>query len=304
MADFQVWTVTEPYLEPHCKLGEGPFYEAATNTLRFVDIIQKRLHTVNLTEGPSSLTTLQLDAPVTVTADIEGVDPTDKILIGIKHGLAVLDRKTGTYEYVSRLGGEEGNDNERVRTNDGAADPSGRFWLGTMTDFGKGEFKPEGAFFLFDNSKATKVIPDLTIPNSVGWSPDNKTFYATHSTTGEILAFDYDLATGALSNRRLFYKHDGADPDGFRVDVNGDLWSAVYGEARVLKISGAEGKLVGEVRLPTRNATCTQFVGTELFITTANDDQAEGGEESKRLGGAVFRVDVGVEGLELFKYKL
>ena len=160
-----------------------------------------------------------------------------------------------------------------------------------------------GGFFLFDAGKAKKVIPDLTIPNSVGWSPDLKTIYMTNSTAGEILAYDYDHATGALSNQRLFYKHaSSGSPDGFRVDVEGNLWSAVYGEARVLKIN-TEGKLVGEVRIPTRNATCTQFVGTEIFITTANDDEGEGGEESKRLGGAVFRVDVGVEGLELFKYK-
>lgn len=144
----------------------------------------------------------------------------------------------------------------------------------------------------------------MTIPNSVGWSPDLATFYMTNSTAGEIHAYDYDDASGALSNGRLFYKHAGTgDPDGFRVDVQGNLWSAVYGESRVLKID-ATGKLVGEVRIPTRNATCTQFVGTELFVTTANDDGGEGGEESKRLGGAVFRVDVGVEGMELFKYKL
>lgn len=145
MSDFQVWTATEPYIEPHCKLGEGPFYEAQSNTLRFVDIIQRRLHTVDLALGAPSLTTLQLDAAATVTADIEGVDPREKILIGVKHGLAVLDRKSGAYEYVARLGDEGG---ERLRTNDGGADPRGRFWLGTMTDFGLGPFQPEGESLL------------------------------------------------------------------------------------------------------------------------------------------------------------
>lgn len=140
MSEFQVWTATEPFVEPHCKLGEGPFHETESNTLRFVDIIQHRLHSVSLAEGAASLTTLQLDSPVTVTADIEGVDPREKILIGIKYGLAVLDRKTGAYEYVARLEPKD----ERVRTNDGAADPRGRFWLGTMTDFNLGEFQPEG----------------------------------------------------------------------------------------------------------------------------------------------------------------
>lgn len=76
----------EPYLDLQCGLGEAPFYEQATNSLRFVDIKKKQLHTVSLAQGPSSLKTLQLDMPVGVTADIEGVDPTKNILVGGKHG--------------------------------------------------------------------------------------------------------------------------------------------------------------------------------------------------------------------------
>jgi sugar lactone lactonase YvrE len=128
--------------------------------------------------------------------------------------------------------------------------------------------------------------------------------YFTHSTAREVIAFDYS-PTGALSNQRVFYKHPGGggDPDGFRVDVEGNIWHAVYGESRVLKIS-PQGKLVGEVRMPTKNITCVEFVGTELFITTAGDPEGQGGEESKELGGALFRVDVGVRGVEPFKFKL
>lgn len=141
---FQEWTVKEPYLHLHCKLGEGPYYEAATNTFRFVDIINKRVHMLSLTEGPDSVRTIQLDVPVTVTADVEGHDPQDKILIGVKYGIALLDRKTGKYEYLARFATVDGKHNERLRSNDGAVDPHGRFWLGTMTDFGLGEIQTEG----------------------------------------------------------------------------------------------------------------------------------------------------------------
>jgi sugar lactone lactonase YvrE len=137
----QEWEVKEPYIKLHCQLGEGPYYEKAANTLRFVDIIAKRLHTVDLAKGPVSLTTLQLDTPIGVTADIEGIDPQEKILLGVKHGIAVLDRKTGAYEYVTKFFGKE---NPRIRGNDGAVDPLGRFWLGSMTDFGQGQVLPEG----------------------------------------------------------------------------------------------------------------------------------------------------------------
>lgn len=142
--NFQQWTVDEPYLNIHCKLGEGPYYEKATNTLRWVDIINQRVHTVSLTDGPESVRTIQLDTPVGVTADVEGVDPQEKILVGIKYGIALLDRKTGKYEYIARFSSADGQDNERLRSNDGAVDPHGRFWLGNMTDFNKGEFQTEG----------------------------------------------------------------------------------------------------------------------------------------------------------------
>lgn len=141
----QKWKVTEPYLNLHCALGEGPHYEPSTNHLRFVDIKNKRLHTVDLTAGPDSLKTLQLDMPVGVTADIEGIDPSKKILVGGKGGIYVLDRETGNYELLKNFfDNEDTTRDERLRSNDGAVDPEGRFWQGTMNDFWVGQPQPEG----------------------------------------------------------------------------------------------------------------------------------------------------------------
>ncbi|KAI3336872.1 hypothetical protein HD806DRAFT_21314 [Xylariaceae sp. AK1471] len=297
----QEWHVTEPYLHLHCALGEGPYYEAATSSLRFVDIKKKRVHWVKLDEGPASATTVQLDSPVTVTADIVGVDPRERILIGVKYGIAVLDRKTGKYEYIARFADR---DNERLRSNDGAADPHGRFWLGTMTDIGL-DLQPEGHVYLFSgDAVAQSMRHPVTIPNAVGWSPDNKTMYFTHSTERTVFAWDYSAEDGSLTNERVFYRHQGpGEPDGFRVDTDGNLWHAVYGESRVLKISPA-GELIGQIKLPTHNITCTQFVGTELFMTTATMEKGEGSDEAVELSGAVFKVDVGARGLEPFAFKL
>ncbi|KAL2018805.1 hypothetical protein VTK56DRAFT_363 [Thermocarpiscus australiensis] len=316
---FQQWHVSAPYLDVHCELGEGPYYEPATNALRFVDIKKKQLHTVSLAEGPSSLKTLQFDECVTVTADVEGRDPRETILIGAKQGLALLDRRTGKYEYLTKFAAAAGAEDvsvERIRSNDGGVDPNGRFWMGAMTDFGLGPFKPEGSLYRFDQgSTATRARAGLTIPNTIGWSPDGRTMYFTHSSAREVLAWDYyddePLASGGggghhhrspLSNERVFYRHEGpGEPDGFRVDTEGNLWQAVYGEGRVLKISPA-GKVVGEVRLPTRNATCAELVGGWLFVTTAADEEGEG--ESRRFGGGVFRVHVGATGVARYLFKL
>ncbi|KAI1212948.1 uncharacterized protein F4807DRAFT_412186 [Annulohypoxylon truncatum] len=305
----QQWRVTEPYLNLHCGLGEGPYYEAATHHLRFVDIKKKRVHIADLSksEPKSAVETIQLNTPVTVTADIDGVDPRERIAIGAKYGVAVLDRRSGKYEYVSRFSSarDDGSDDERIRSNDGAVDPHGRFWLGTMTDIGL-DLRPEGSLFLFDGrTRAARTVRHpVTIPNSIGWSPDGRTLYFTDSVARTVFARDYDRETGDVSDERVFYRHDGpGEPDGHRVDVEGNLWQAVYGEGRVLKISPA-GKLVGEIRLPTKNITCPQFVGTELYITTAGMEKDEGTAEEVELSGALFKVDVGVKGLEPNLFKL
>lgn len=144
----ETW-IARPFLNLHCLLAEGPYYEPATHTLRFVDIKKKHIHTVPITPSGTATTadvkTLELNLPVTVTADIVGVDPAAKILVGAKYGVATLDRKSGKLDWVAKWAAPD-KDNERLRSNDGGVDPHGRFWVGTMTDFGYGEFQPEGEF--------------------------------------------------------------------------------------------------------------------------------------------------------------
>ncbi|KAH8821817.1 hypothetical protein F5884DRAFT_103022 [Xylogone sp. PMI_703] len=297
MTEYQTWTVTEPYLNIHCALGEGPVYEAATNTLRFVDIKEHRIHTVDLNVGPSSVKTYQLDTPVGVTIDIEGVDPAKKFLIGMKTGLAIFDRDTGKYELIKRY--HESTENDvRLRSNDGAVDPQGRLWVGTMNDFNVGSFHPEGHLFRIDSDLSGHIKREnLRIPNGLGWSADQKTMFFTHSTERRVIAFDYDPETGNISNERTFYNHEGpGEPDGFAMDEEGNIWHAIYGESRVVKIS-PEGKAIGEIRYPTRAITCPVFIGTELWVTTAADSDKEN-------GGAIFKVDVGAKGVDKFKFKL
>ena len=54
----------KPYLHLQCGLGEAPFYEEFTHTLRFVDIVKEKLHKVDLEQGPSSHIVIDLEASV------------------------------------------------------------------------------------------------------------------------------------------------------------------------------------------------------------------------------------------------
>lgn len=137
----------------------------------------------------------------------------------------------------------------------------------------------------------------LIIPNSIGWSKDQKTLYFVDTTKKNIIAFDYSASTGDLSNERVFFRYEGdGSPDGFKMDEEGNIWQAIYGDSCVVKIS-PEGKVIGRVNYPTKAITCPAFVGTELWVTTAGGD-------AEKYSGGVFKVDVGVGGLKDFKFKL
>ena len=186
----------------------------------------------------------------------------------------------------------------RMRFNDGAVDSAGRFWAGAMNDPKIQSPGPEGVLFRLDPDLSLhRMLSPVTIPNGIGWNAADDTMYLTDSPTGKIFAFDFDAATGAISNRRVHFDlGEPLEPDGFAMDVEGCIWSAIYGGGKVVRIS-PEGTVIGQIDLPTRNPTCPAFVGTELFITSAKDDRDdERFPQSVRYGGRVFRVDVGVRG--------
>ncbi|KAK6822762.1 hypothetical protein PG987_014307, partial [Apiospora arundinis] len=313
-SDIQTWEVKEPYLKLHCKLGEGPLLRARDQhaALRRHHPEAAAHHLPRAGKSPGGLARhAAARHPDLGDGRHRGRRPQDKILIGAKYGMAVLDRKAAhgqkdAYEYVAKF--HKMKDNLRLRGNDGAVDPHGRFWLGTMTDFELGPFQSEGSVHMFDGRKDAVVLKEgVTIPNSVSWSPDGRTMYFTHSSAKTIHAYDYNASSSEkpISNERVFYAHEGpGEPDGHRIDVEGNLWTAVYGESHVLKVSGRTGKVVGEVKLPTRNITCVEFVGTELLITTAGMEEGAGSEQEVDYSGALFRVDVGVEGVPPHEFKL
>lgn len=74
MPPIQKYKISHPYLDISCGLGEAPFYEKSHNSLRFVDIVKKKLHTINLDEGVASHREFDLEFSIGTTADVEGVE--------------------------------------------------------------------------------------------------------------------------------------------------------------------------------------------------------------------------------------
>jgi len=108
--------------------------------------------------------------------------------------------------------------------------------------------------------QATAVAVDLRGPNGLAFSPDERILYVVESRATPnrlLLAFDVVDGGRALADKRVFIDAGPGTPDGFRVDVDGNLWCG-WGMGRpeldgVMVFSPA-GKPIGRVALPERCA--------------------------------------------------
>lgn len=135
MSEVKKYTVSEPWLHTQCLLGEASFWDQESNTLRFVDIERKEIHTVDLDQGVSSHKVTQLSIAVTTTANIKGNK--DEFVFGGKAGYGIMNKRTHEWRYIKKFWSEqEINDGKEKnqRSNDGSVDKQGRYLVGTMND--------------------------------------------------------------------------------------------------------------------------------------------------------------------------
>ncbi|MEI6083453.1 MAG: SMP-30/gluconolactonase/LRE family protein [Verrucomicrobiota bacterium] len=89
---------------------------------------------------------------------------------------------------------------------------------------------------------------DFIKPNGLAFSPDEKILYCADTELGHLRAFDV-LPDGSITNCRVFCQVER--PDGFRVDVAGNLYIAAL---KAVEIFDPTGKKLGEITLPERPA--------------------------------------------------
>jgi len=275
---------------PRAELGEGPVWNPAAQTLSWVDAAEKKLHHRSIES--ESLETLHLPHyPGSYAWCADGT-----LLMAYRNGLARVDPAAATTEPLPCSGV-----NFTVeRFNDGACDRAGRFWVGTMDPRMS---EPVGALY--------RVDPDLTIrrmaegvkvSNGIAFSPDDKVLYHTDSRSAVIWAWEFDLATGEISNRRLFAEFTderGGRPDGITTDEAGNVWMAMNGGGKVLCLS-PKGKVVRSIALPTTRPTSLCFGGPKLdrlYVTSMQFSLSDEERGQQPHAGCVFELEPGVSGL-------
>ena len=185
-----------------------------------------------------------------------------------------------------------------TRFNDVHADPVGRVFCGTMPTADR----PGRLYRLDPDGTLTKLLEGIGCSNGMGFTPDLKRMYYTDSAAREIYLFDYDQATGALANQRLFARiaeEDGL-PDGMTVDAEGGIWICHWGGWRVTRFS-PRGERERVIEIPAPFVTSCAFAGPalrDLYITTASAGMSAEDEARAPLAGSLFRATPSVTGLE------
>jgi sugar lactone lactonase YvrE len=279
-------------LSAKAQIGEGPVWSVADQRLYWADIVGKELNIFDPATGANQ----KFDLPELVTS-ISTRQNGQGLILTLRQSFAFFDPKTGKLEKLATPEADKpGN-----RFNDGKCDRQGRMWGGTMGDVEWDQ--PLGALYRFDaNRKVTRMEEGICCSNGLGWSPDSKTMYFTESFKYRIFAYDFDAATGNISNRRVFVNldpHESAFPDGMTVDAEGFVWSAQPMFGRLARYA-PDGKLERVIELPVSRGTSVMFGGPNLdilYVTTMRTTLSEAQLAEEPLAGSLLALKPGVKGL-------
>lgn len=130
--------------------------------------------------------------------------------------------------------------------------------LGNYEGFPNKAELPTNIYRIDTSGTLTVVSGDVGRPNGLAFSPDEKLLYVVEAAANPRVIRVFDVVGGAkLANSRTFYAcQPGERPDGFRVDIDGNLWCGwgMSPELDGVRIINASGKAIGHIHLPERCA--------------------------------------------------
>lgn len=275
-------------LDARAEVGEGPSWDAPRARLVWVDITAGLVHEFD----PSSAVDRVTDVGTHVGAAVPA--PDGSLVLAVRDGIALL-RPGRSLQLLAAVEA----DRPENRMNDAKVDPAGRLWAGTMPY--DHEARPDsGALYRYDGIRVSEMVRGVTLSNGLDWSPDGATMYFIDSPRHTVDAFDFDMDSGTLRNRRTLVTIEArvGMPDGMAVDVEGNLWVAVWGSGTV-RCYRPSGQLVTTITVPASRVTSCAFGGPhgdQLYITSARHELSPEQLHDEPHAGALFVVEPGTSG--------
>jgi len=281
-----------------CELGEGPTYDRENDTAWWLDIYGKALVEYDFAKASARVHTLPRMASVVARIDDE------RQLLAMEDGIYVRTAADGVLNLLVPLEA----DNPVTRSNDGRVHPSGRLWIGTM---GKKAEKAVGTVYWFDGGSVKTLFRDITVTNSICFSPDGATGYFADSVVNKIWRVALDPTSGLpVGEPEVFLQKDDlplrGNFDGSIVDANGVLWNAAW---RGGSVSGfaPDGTLVRTFEIPAAQTTCPCFVGRNLdrmLVTSAWCELSDEARAADPGAGFTYIINGGFEGMPDTNFRL
>ncbi|PWW00989.1 sugar lactone lactonase YvrE [Paenibacillus cellulosilyticus] len=277
--------------DAHAALGEGPVWDPINARLYWVDILANKIHIYDPNQP-------HLSSYIEVGPYVSSVIPrrSGGLVVTLQDGFYAFDPESAELTLLAKVESPElGN-----RFNDGKCDPSGRYLAGTMS---LNDVVGNGKLYCLDLDHTVKpLVSEVTISNGLAWTSDGTTLYFIDTPTQQVVAYDYELTTGALSNRRvaITIPDEEGYPDGMTIDSEGMLWIAHWGGWQVARWNPITGDKLLSIPIPASQVTSCTFGGPELdelYITTASVGLDAEKLATQPHAGGLFRVKVGVTGL-------
>jgi len=242
----------QPVANYHCITGENPLWNQRDQRIYWEDIDSGRLFRADHRT---------LEHECFYRGETVGgftFQDDGSLLLFEADRIAVLD-SNGKRRVIA-----QGIDSDMRRFNDVIADPEGRVFAGTI-----GSTSENGGLYRVDlDGHVSALFKGTGCANGMGFTPDLSQFYWTCSTTRTIFVFDYVRETGALENRRVFYRAPAAegspgfvshrlivDVDDAGAEAAGELDGALQGlgdhadrQAVLAGVVDGDGLLVGVER--------------------------------------------------------
>jgi sugar lactone lactonase YvrE len=279
---------------PKCQVGECPIWDVAEQALYFIDIFGRKIHRYD----PAAGATRSWDVPQPGALAIR---EQGGAVYASGTAIHALDFDSGASTMLADSG-----KGERPHFNDGKTDRRGRFVLGLGdTDFA--DTQPVGGLYGFGaDHKLVELDRGVHFSNSHCFSPDGGTLYCSDSFLHTTYAYDYDLETGQVGNKRVFVdtRELGGMPDGATVDSEGLVWMAIYQGGKLVAFR-PDGRIERIIDMPVSLPASVMFGGPDLdqlYVVTI--DPACFGQPAEEGAGCTYLIEgLGVRGVPEPRYR-
>nr|ADI77977.1 Smp-30 protein [Drosophila melanogaster] len=265
--------------DSYAALGEGPHWDVDRQSLYYVDLESAGINRYDFKQNKVYRAKIEGEIFASFILPVENKPQEFAVGCGLRTVIVQWDGVSAVAK-VTRTLFEVQPDLKENRLNDAKTDPNGRFYGGTMAASGDIFTQWKGELYSWQaGGQPNAIRSKVGISNGLAWDVKAKKFYFIDTNNHEVLAYDYNQSTGAVSNPKVIFdlrkiRPEGPlFPDGMTVDTDGNIYVATFNGGTVFKVNPSTGKIQLEIKIPTTQITSVAFGGPNLdilYVTTAN----------------------------------